>query len=218
MGEKLIDDLARALAEPMPRRRALRVMGSILIATSFPGAALARSRRPTQFTFCRRKERRCQKGADANYAQYCCGPNGNFMWCGDSRNNYQCIDKCKLAGREAGTGPWDRCGEELCCNPKVQACRRGVCVLCQPGKPLCDGQCCPPGETCQKCMESEQGGVVWFVKGRRKCCPPDSDCCGSRCHKKSDGRVCCNGKLCPRGKRCVNLDPASSGRVGLTCG
>jgi hypothetical protein len=218
MSQNLLDNLARALVQPMPRRRALRVLGISLTAALVPGVRPPLARGSGRIACypnpCGPKGRCCTK---SNGDEYCCGPNGNFYWCGGSQNGYRCIDKCKLAGREAGTGPWTRCGEELCCIPKVQVCRKGACVPCQPGKPLCGGECCPSGESCQKCVESQQGSVIWFVKGGRKCCPPDSECCGSTCYKKSLGRVCCNGKLCRAGKRCVNVPP-SSGRVGLTCG
>lgn len=37
--ERFFDDLARKLAEPMPRRRAVRVIGASLVAVAAPGVA-----------------------------------------------------------------------------------------------------------------------------------------------------------------------------------
>lgn len=131
----------------------------------------------------------CQKGADGNFAEYCCPPstagNGEFYFCRGSDNGYACIDKCRQAGKETGTGPWERCGNQgLCCHPS-QEC--GQWTL-RSGRKVYEG-------CLQKCRKIERrcGTVLG-----ESCCPKDQVCCG-------DGvfRRCCElGDVCVR----VQLD------------
>ena len=94
---------------------------------------------------------------------YCCGPPGEFYWCGDRDNGWKCVDKCKLAGLQAGTGPWERCGEEFCCHPSL-TCKQGVCVP----KPRCGNVPCPSGQEC--CAGTQ-------LMPRARCYDPDTQCC-----------------------------------------
>ena len=203
LGEQLLDYLARSLAQPMPRRRVLRLAGASLVAVVFPGSrALAARATPSRASACVGKQRRCQKGADGNFEEYCCPPggggNGNFYHCGSTANNYACIDKCKLIGIQDGTGPWNRCGEELCCRPSF-GCKKGQCVPC-PSNVGCDYACCKRGERCKICAKHELWEAPDVLAERRKCCPKGQSCCGKTCVPSTRGVFCCNGKLCPSSK------------------
>lgn len=70
---RFLDDLARTMAEPMPRRRAVRVIGVSLAAIAVPGfiPRLARAQVGCTKSTCGKDQRCCQKGAEANFKTYC---------------------------------------------------------------------------------------------------------------------------------------------------
>lgn len=134
MGEKLLDNLARALAEPMPRRRAVRVLGVALAGAAIPGlgsrvarAATAQAPpcNPNVETCCGPNERICWKDITSGSRDgYCCPAPAQFWSCGDKANGYKCINIC----------PPDRQCGQICCPPKYKCSPRG-CVqkgVCGP--------------------------------------------------------------------------------------
>ena len=75
--ERSFDDLARALAEPMPRRRAVRVIGASLVAIAVPGISPpgARAGRVTRAQTCAPGQLRCTDDRPhREFDFYCCGP------------------------------------------------------------------------------------------------------------------------------------------------
>lgn len=238
MGEKLFDDLARALVEPVPRSRALRLMGSILVATSLPGAAFARSRRPA-----RRTSFECEK-EDGFGGQECC--TGDI--CCGNKNCCTNGQKCDPTGRCVKCrSPFVRCGPKccvprstcctrprtntpagfpgslrvVCCKPP-NACRQGICK-CPSGKAICNGTtCCKQDEYCSNCVESNLDSGAAFA-GRQKCCARGFSCCGNTCIDRA--LTCCKGKACPRSKPycsifgdcCAEEQFAIRGDVGVCC-
>lgn len=214
MGEKLLDELARALAEPVPRRRALQLIGAALAAVSFPGVARA-------------------AGVGWRSAADCicdgCYNCGKTLCCpGDlCAPDVDGVLKCMPC-----TKPWSRCGR-TCCKPGT-VCRDSRLGKCCPRPPwtYCSGgagRCCGPGDKC--CLKRTGGKVVsslccdpkmpcknngrcYCLDGREscdgasccnapkvcrpcsgnstyatKCCPPDVNCCSDKCCKQSD-EVC----------------------------
>jgi hypothetical protein len=209
MGDKLLDDLARALVEPVPRSRALRLIGSVLVATSFPGTALARGlkrARPTAHT-CRREDgygdqECCSDETCCGTKQCCapgqkCDPTGRCVSCPPPL--VRCGPKCCPTGskctrdRRSGTPPSRRF---VCCKaPNVRS--EGTC-RCPSGKEICNGRtCCKQGDHCSNCVDSYIEGEAEFT-GQQKCCPRGQNCCGSTCVDRA--LTCCNGKPCPKSK------------------
>jgi hypothetical protein len=214
MGEKLFDDLARALVQPVPRSRALRLIGSILVATSLPGAAFARSRRPTRRTSFECKTEDGYGGQECCTGEICCGKKNccspGVTWCASDGTCAKCPP------------PLVRCGPK-CCTPRSTCCKRprgntpagfpgslqyvcckrpntcssGTCK-CPSGKQICNGRkCCAQGEHCANCIESRYDSDTIFA-GQQKCCPRGKDCCGGMCIDRV--LQCCEGKPCPRSK------------------
>lgn len=210
MGENLLEDLARALAEPVPRSRALRLLGSVLVATSLPGTAFARGRRVG-----RRTGQICHV-EDGFGGQPCCS---DEVCCGKKRC---CPEYCAEDGSCTGCKPpLVRCGPEKCCPPGSSCCFRAAkrsagwplrarYVCCRPpnecsdricscpsGTTFCGRVCCKKGEHCSACATSQYDGETQYA-GKLKCCPKGQDCCGSKCISKK--LTCCDGKPCPESK------------------
>jgi len=212
MGEKLFDDLARALVEPVPRSRALRLMGSILVATSLPGAAFARNRRPTRRTAFECKEEAGFGGQECCSGDICCGkknccsggqrcdPDGKCISC--PKPLKKCGPKCcptksKCCKRPRSELPpgWPERERYVCCY-EPNECDDGVCG-CPDGKGVCGKTCCKKGEHCSACLQSRFDSATEYA-GRLKCCGKGTECCGSACIDRK--RTCCYGKPCPASK------------------
>jgi hypothetical protein len=228
------DDIARTLAEPMPRRRALRVAGAALVASVLPGL------RPG--------------GASASP----CGPDtpcssichsGNLIGaCGTDTTNSCGQVGCRLEGClspgekccRGGDHPWicneeDRCGSvngphciacpderkcgteccrstQFCASPKRQlCCKQGEDACLVPNSP--QGVCCPPGRKCcfNKAGAECCGGDQTCKSG--KCVCKQGETCGEHCCKK--GETCSKGKCCPKGT--VNCGDGECCKSKATC-
>lgn len=231
MGEKLFDDLARALVQPVPRSRALRLIGSVLVATSLPGAAaFARTRRPTQLRLCSKAEQDagepcCPKfvckredgygNQECCLGETCCGTKnccekgtkcGEKGTCGKCPNRQVCGPKCCTKGqccpRSRTARPEVPLNQRwICCKPPNE-CIGGRCK-CPSGHEICNGTtCCKQGDLCRTCWRGETDGNV-TNNGRRKCCPEDYQfCCGNTCCFVGN---CCGDKCCPEDTNCANV-------------
>ena len=95
-GARFLDDLARTLAEPMPRRRALRLLGSSLAAVTVPAFAprVARAVATAGSVKCGYDQRTCRKGAEAQFEEYCCPSPSWQFFCGGQTNAYRCVNQC----------------------------------------------------------------------------------------------------------------------------
>ena len=202
------DDLARTLATPMPRRRALRTMGAALAISAFPalkpawaGAQGAR-KHTCQRCFVAIKFGTHEGGCCSTtpgFLQDCCiGPNDSqdhpnqMSWCcakgacgaSGGRCNFSCPSTHFL------------CGSKKCClkaRPTLPAevCYQGRCLPGCPsntlkcgtvGTPICCNktkQQCRNGKCCDKCG------------GNGTCCDPAKTfCCREPGKPKSAGRCC----------------------------
>ena len=144
-----MDDLARRLAEPMPRRRALRVLGATIVAVAAPapGARPARAATVAQ-PRCGPDRRVCR---EFTKDQYCCGRPSWQFFCGSKKG--QCVNMCAggtkfpctalIAHPESGING-------VCCDRRYHSrCRPvGKAATCCYGNPV---TCKPMGEAaCKK--------------------------------------------------------------------
>lgn len=205
MGEKLIDDLARALAQPMPRRRAVRVIAASLAAVTVPGISPRIGRSATaqgckRICPCKAGHAFCWTGPNlrGEIKCNCCGfPVQRYACVGDGLT---CVDECLVtqakAARKLGktvtptsSKATNACGEPLryaCCLRPDQIPSDGECLpncaWLYPGQGYaqCGAECCPPGQVCK------------VVQGKKKCVP-----CANTCKPPKGKAICCE-----RGEQC----------------
>ncbi len=202
-----LDDLARTLAQEMPRRRALRVIAGAVAAAAMP-AWLARpaaaGRKPLKHT--------CDIEVAERGWQYC------------TPATEACFPTCCPGDWKCSVGPLGSNGcpsVTVCCNPcdplKSQVLPGGNCgpgpvaEHCCPGNRKCGSKCCDVGSVCadpdlEFCCEPRElacrgGGTV-------SCCKPGVACCAGRC--------CAPGQRCYQG-RCRNRCPQGTRRCGHNC-
>ena len=213
MSERFFDDLARTLASPMPRRRALRLAGAALVTAAVPAL---RPRTASAFGY---------SCSDPNFPQKCFGGNGTQVCVAADEHcctNALCASAC---------APWEQCSNGNACDatpalcthpgaPDLDPTRTKFCSLrrdlgpslCSPGgRTLLEGWCCRPDESC--------GGAL----GEPDCleCPENRKCGATECCTKT--QYCAHGNLelcCERGKAgkgreepCIRRD----GVVGQCC-
>jgi hypothetical protein len=236
--ERFFDDLARTLAEPMPRRRAVRVIGASLAAVALPGIGprLARAATTSRSQTCGGGQRLCWTAPDwvpgrPDAQPYCC-PYPEQQWsCGDKDNGYKCKNDCPPVNPRTGKKQkptWSaakyqdgRPQKYNCCpvpqfDPVDGECVPGCSFTHGPGAHRCGKTCCPRS---QRCVRST---------GTCENCPPDRPVvCGSECCDRSE-ELCLDVRSsvssgvrrrqcvlkCPPGKRrCIDAD----GLLGECC-
>lgn len=159
--ESVLDSLARALAEPMPRRRAVRILGVTLVTAAVPGMAPGRAfARPTQRTCdlgCGENVKACPRLVNlAPVWDFCCGSPAKRYDCVGDLYNPKCRDTCggpRDIPCPSNDIDVDGCPKFLCCKrPEFIGCVDGDCipncnwpqdrgqVAC--GKSCCDDACC----------------------------------------------------------------------------
>ena len=151
----LIDDISRAIASPVSRRQAFKmvsgaVAGAVLASLGLGRAARALGAPATTNPPCPDHEVRC--GGRCYPPGYtCCGKAvcDGFHKC--------CTDHCCARNQTC-------CGAG-CCSPGSTCCGNKTC--CPVGSACCNGRCCAPRAIC--C-----GGA---------CCPKGYLCCGGKCVK-----------------------------------
>lgn len=200
--ERLVDDLARTLAQPMPRRRALRVLGGSVLAATLPGLSPGQSGAAVSRPVARRAASiTCQ-----NLTQSWTCPTRKYITCGTSPG--ECIDACQGPGRVGcGSGDSFDCCIDALGRDGYIVCRNGRCVpsckAIQDSTPerltACGEECCFPNEVCR------QGRCVRPCPGGRApcgttCCKPGQTCTRGRCCP--NGRVC-GETCCPTGQKCA---------------
>lgn len=158
-----LDDLARTLAQPMPRRRALRLLGASLVAATVPGLGPSVSRaargaatytcNPNVETCCDEDRRVCHKDAPVPLNKgYCC-PAPSWRWqCGSSANGYECVDMCAAKYLTPCTGlrPDKYSGRNgLCCDSRYTVCDPDSDPPLSGGgsRPACKPKTCGPDIT-----------------------------------------------------------------------
>jgi hypothetical protein len=217
----MIDDLARQLAQPMPRRRALRIMAGVLAATAIPGArpataavvscgALGCSGKccsatdwsipSKQGVCCDDDAVCCSGGRKAN------DPDHTYGWCcsqGETCGEEigDCIATCKSPNFECGTA---------CCGPDQSCC---------PVTSEDDPMCCPDGEHCAKQLQQGDAGIrpdaryvccpeerlVTAYTNNTACCPPGSVHQPGGGISTGGGACCTEGNIC--GDQCCDSLP-----------
>ena len=127
----LLDELARSLASPMPRRRALRLLGSAIIAAVFPAVRVPRA-------FARRsRSAECGDCSDSPGTTICdCHvkhhPWGTTCFHCCCPRNYRCLCETEAC---ACTCPGDKeCGDDCCGETEI-------CVHDRLGNPKCLPEC-----------------------------------------------------------------------------
>jgi hypothetical protein len=195
-----LDEVARSLAEPMTRGRAIKVLGGALLGAAVPGLARTGPARASVTqraglnfcgpgtTPCPTPPNCCDSGwycADKpthaccyNGTEYCVLPDGDATCC--EKGNH-CAHGIGCCGKKAFCGdPCCEHGGSECLCPRGEVCHKGSCEVCPHGKHKCgDKQCCNPHK--EKCCANT-------------CCKKDQGCCGELCCDK--GQQCCNGNIC----------------------
>jgi hypothetical protein len=179
-GTRFLDDLARNLAEPMPRGRAVRLAVGAVLGVAVPAvtarpALAGRARTSTCGPDSAPGSVNCDcPAADGLFMKSCCGP-GEKCVCFPDRA--ECHRITCPPGRE-----W--CGAVPCCKPGESCSYDGSAYHCTCEGQRCGSRCCRPNETCAKgacCPNSRvcgttccpRGTKCTFSKGKRFCCPSD---------------------------------------------
>jgi hypothetical protein len=229
MSSGTFDRLARELARPMSRRRALWLAAGALVAIALPGgrataASSATTRGRLTKEVCGTGGLTCEEQFGADVSE-CCGEAtpGGFSWC--------CKPGECFRNPETGIGGAccaNKCGKNCCFGD--EECVDGECTSC-PGDRLCGNRCCDDSEVCANAKKSLCCGKTWKqctagLAGVVKCCPPKDTCCFNKTTKTAtccdaqhpcvNGRckctkdettcgasACCKkGEVCSRGKCC----------------
>lgn len=156
--DRLFDDLARNLADPMTRRSAFRVVGGVFATAFFAMFAVEPlSARSCSRGSLRSGARSCSPGDDHDGDD--CDDDGRF---GDGRRD----DRRHRGGRFEDDGIC--CPKNTCCaaaGRKLACCAKGSCVCnngtCAPSS----GSRCPSG--CSRCGGSSGGGNDHDDRGGR---------------------------------------------------
>jgi hypothetical protein len=218
-----LDDLARAMAGGVSRRRALgrvaALFGGAALATVLPAAASADSddnRAGPCDEFCERLPRdlrdRCRDEAKHGHGLcYDCGPLGD--------NKGICGKVCCPTGQDCLNGTCVGCatGQSLVCSPH---CSQGQALQCVA---VCgaSGAPCPPGTTCcgASCTDTTGDANNCGACGTK--CGPGQTCSAGRCTGGAAG--CTSSAQCPAGQvccagACVPLNTATNcGACGISC-
>ena len=239
-----INDLARALAEPMPRRRAVGLLVGAMLGAVWPGRSIAAASpyQPSDYgcpdagdLYCGG----CRSVGGLFYGHVCCpGPDAAKYWeCGcqpppnggtlcKKKPCKQCGYECCYEGQFCGSPKHSRCcdnGQEPCTGED------GAFQCCDPGTMCCGGTCCfrltqrcGEGGTCTcKAGNTHKCGGDCCNPRLHKCCPgpPDNSLFGSHCVPKDNS--CCGStscypdEHCCGGQTCVAKTKECCGTVGF---
>jgi len=220
MSERFFDDLARALASPMPRRRALRLAGAALVAATVPGvrphSASARTRSAGT---------PCESLCTATPGYKPCGITGKNAY--GETNCYMAgcydpkVDKCCYIGKHSDTEPGvyicsndSRCGTVESLKKEGKSCIR-ECTRC-------GNDCCTEDEACVSpkrslCCKKGEGGAAPIPclvpkSPEGTCCKPGTEC---KINPTGTAAKCCHPSQVLRSGRCTCADPKQ--QCGDTC-
>lgn len=213
--DRFFDDVARTLAEPMPRRRAVRVIGASLVALAVPGVSPRMARAATIGasddigpSVCPGRTR-CSTYIDpSNWPKgqkhKCCPYPAQQYRCG---SNWTCIDGCAAAAKAAGgTKGVPTCSTEKKGGTDPSSShepKRYDCCVFPFHVPDGDGRCLP---------NCEWNLNMWAGKGHRcgeTCCHSFELCVDGTCRRCESlgGRSCQPAKkgttiCCAKGTSC----------------
>ncbi len=235
----LFDDLARNLASPMPRRRAVYVLGAALITAAVPGI---RPQRAEAGTLALGKfsadapcsgfgGKFCGFAVNGGYNIGCCGSQTvPFVCCNHNKEagswccpaGYTCGPGYKLGSAPQGAKPNCICDGVECgnrCCPDGKQCDSGECVDCTE-EHKCGSSCCKRGQFCASKKQS-----LCCTDGSNYCAvlpkpgsggkPGKVSCCrsGTTCCANDKRSDCCTpNQKCTSGQcRCPNGKPTCGG-------
>lgn len=229
MATSFLDDVARRLAEPVSRGRALRLLGAAALAVTVPGLRpkTARATPADCAGVCPAGEAVCQHNLDTCTPYTCCP--APYECCAGPASATCCEPGCTCAPDGRGfmscqncprcSKGFKECGEHACC-PKDQNCVLPAGICCRDGHAGCGHRCCGLG---QRCANARTGLCVDCAPGReacgKTCCPKGKFCCDEKkglcCTKKGGG--CCNSGTggverwicCNAPNRCARLGDVS---------
>lgn len=239
MGERLFDELARALAQPLPRRRLLRLLGGAIAVAAVPALRPAWSSAAREPAIVDPPSGPWGEPIPCNELgngqRQICDPTFNCVKCCNGSDGAPvsccpCYVSCApsgLCGEQVACPPDGRpfCGSDRTCCASNETCFKGsLCVpICDAGETLCDGSCCPRGSECvqQKLPGRSRPALLCLPRCPNRgvrcglgCCPARQKCINpaqGRCSPCDAGRQPCGRKCCPTGSSCC--DP----RTGLCC-
>lgn len=230
--EDFFDQVARTLAEPMPRRRAVRLIGISLAVAAVPGIRPGRaSAKPeSQAVACKHgtapnpHQNVCDKDLpDRTVETYCCGPPKWQYGCydpvkGDCANS--CPPEVDLGHRVAKQYPCTATkpdaqgviGGQCCIKPEFKGCSpEGKCLPNCPyqyrrglaaGPISCGKQCCGPGQECVTWLSSNTSSPKKGCAG--KCKKGERRCPPEPGHfPVCCAKSCCDGACCEEGEECT---------------
>ena len=163
----IIDDIARILATPVPRRQAFRLLGRVL-AGGFVGALGLKAQTVNSLnsnsgvicgnTRCQKNQTCCTQGQGA-YRPFCASQGKSC--CGNStmNSNQQC---CR-----SGSSPFVAAKNQNCCGNG--ACNSGQTCCTSSSRPFC----APSGATCCGTMTCKSGETCC---GNNDCCSQHETC------------------------------------------
>jgi hypothetical protein len=232
MSERFFDDLARTLARPMPRRRAVRVLGTALLMAAVPGVSARAALARTESATCEPNTFECKCPNKDLFFRACCPTNvpGTRYTCECFPDRAQCTARkvCPPGSRACGTDccePYENCvGGECECNERCGKICCGVGATCKSeARSLCCSRnwrvceagsagavkCCPPKDQC--CFKSGTTKV--------QCCGPEQDCdpATGNCPCKKRGQVSCGSECCDRETEVCASGRSSQGKPFKKC-
>ena len=215
---EFLDELARSMAKPMPRRRALRLLGGALVSVAVPGITARRAGATPNVRDCGPGQQLCKcncGGPTGDVCQtVCCDIDTSGCDCRTVQlgPTCKCLRPCSSA-RCCGRGQYCASAKNaFCCNldrgqgSEEPCVSGGLSQCCKPGFKCCGQACCHKltqdcaGDgscTCKKGNTRRCGGDCCNPK-RQKCCPGSI----SEKHCAPKDSVCCGPKWCPRGQKC----------------
>lgn len=198
--ERFLDDLARTLAEPMPRRRVVRLIGASLIAMSVPGLRPegigARSTAICD-AGCGPDVRACPRLVQgAPGPPLCCGAPARRYRCEGTWFEPVCVDTCPNGNPCPGAKWSDGCAEFRCCKPP-STCMNGACSeTCRHRRSSFDDEETTQYDPRSQCCSNEFGPQpkegAWLYKAckdtlrARPGYTPSTNGCGTKDFKVAD--------------------------------
>jgi hypothetical protein len=221
---EFLDELARSMAKPLPRRRALRLLGGAVVAVAVPGfAKTTKAHGATSFHLCEKQGGLlCECNCKGDVCQrICCKPREQYeCYCGSVQYGAACKKKCSAP-----------CPSNVKCCKEDEFCANSLQQLCcKQGERGCGPRCCQPNEECttirigtgseRVCEKRCPQGQAWC--GRNKCCPPKWNCanektglckrcrkdqeeCGKKCCDRKTSRCCGKDLCCKEGRPCCTV-------------
>lgn len=221
---EFLDELARTMAQPMPRRRALRAIGGALVTVATPGV-LARSAGAAPAITSACQGCGVPHGAGCVLNQKCSTAVRGYTVCCTYPGYFGSFQNSNggLCAQAGGNG-LDPPGGLACCCPAGTTCGQPPGQVCvSQCKKCADGKCCDKPNKCVngKCCPAIRTTHAPGTRGRGvACCPPgtvavpggaglcckrgDRHCCDAFDPRVSTGDDELPSLGLPKGRLCVN--------------